>query len=136
MGLERFVLMGHSKGGYLSACYTLRHPSRVIHLVLVSPGGIPSNGNDPVTTTKATGGMVRTDPRNPTPRAIPRWLWGTVAFLWESNLTPGQLVRFLGPCAPCAARAATRDRFRRLVKSRPLDGVTYEMGEWRSSYHH
>ena len=26
MGLDKFVLLGHSLGGYLSACYALQHP--------------------------------------------------------------------------------------------------------------
>ena len=26
MGLDKFILMGHSLGGYLSACYALKHP--------------------------------------------------------------------------------------------------------------
>jgi pimeloyl-ACP methyl ester carboxylesterase len=34
-GLDKMVLMGHSMGGYLSACYALRHPERVQHLILM-----------------------------------------------------------------------------------------------------
>ena len=26
MGLGKFILLGHSLGGYLSACYALKHP--------------------------------------------------------------------------------------------------------------
>jgi pimeloyl-ACP methyl ester carboxylesterase len=57
-GLDRIVLCGHSLGGYLSACYAMRHPQHVQHLILMCPAGVgrkpadwqpPSSLRDPWT---------------------------------------------------------------------------------------
>ncbi|XP_076470644.1 (Lyso)-N-acylphosphatidylethanolamine lipase-like isoform X2 [Babylonia areolata] len=46
MGLEKFILLGHSLGGFLSAAYTLRYPQHVKHLILVDPWGMPRRPTD------------------------------------------------------------------------------------------
>lgn len=39
MGLERFILLGHSFGGYLSTAYAIKYPDRICHLIPADPWG-------------------------------------------------------------------------------------------------
>ena len=41
VGLEKFILLGHSLGGFLSCAYAIRYPNRVRHLILDDPWGFP-----------------------------------------------------------------------------------------------
>jgi len=47
MKLERFILLGHSMGGFLSSAYALKYPERVAHLVLADPWGYPKKPENP-----------------------------------------------------------------------------------------
>jgi abhydrolase domain-containing protein 5 len=41
MQLEKFVLLGHSMGGFLATSYAIRYPNRVSHVILADPWGFP-----------------------------------------------------------------------------------------------
>ncbi|XP_074644135.1 1-acylglycerol-3-phosphate O-acyltransferase ABHD5-like [Tubulanus polymorphus] len=41
MGLEQFILLGHSLGGFLASSYTISYPQHVKHLILADPWGFP-----------------------------------------------------------------------------------------------
>eukprot|EP01133_Synstelium_polycarpum_P002953 gene2953-3395_t len=43
---EKFNILGHSLGGYLSTCFSLRHPEKVKSLVLADAWGIPHRPED------------------------------------------------------------------------------------------
>jgi len=47
MKLDRFILVGHSMGGFLSSAYALKYPERVSRLVLVDPWGYPKKPDNP-----------------------------------------------------------------------------------------
>lgn len=40
VGLKRFLLIGHSLGGYLAINYTLKYPGNIVRLYLISPAGV------------------------------------------------------------------------------------------------
>ena len=39
VGLEKFIMCGHSLGGFIAAAYTIQYPERIHHLVLADPWG-------------------------------------------------------------------------------------------------
>ena len=78
VGLEKFVLLGHSMGAFLATAYTIKHPHRVRHLVLVDPWGFPTG---------------------PTDQELEKMMTPFQRFIWKVlvNIKPFAIVRAVGP---------------------------------------
>lgn len=44
--LDKFILLGHSMGGFLAASYAIKYPEHVKHLILADPWGLPERPTD------------------------------------------------------------------------------------------
>jgi pimeloyl-ACP methyl ester carboxylesterase len=88
MDLDRFTLLGHSFGAYLSSVYALQHPSRVDHLLLADPWGVPRKPD--ISTRKTTF----------------FWKFVTTA---ASHMNPLSIIRVLGPFGPGLIERFRRD---------------------------
>jgi len=77
-GLDKFCLLGHSFGGYLSSAYALNHPDHVSHLILADPWGMPEK------------------PKEEQARRIPIWIKVLYHVLFK-HLNPLAGLRMAGP---------------------------------------
>ena len=78
VGISKFILLGHSLGGFIACSYALRYPEHVRHLILADPWGMnekPPPGEEPI--------------------RIPRWARIVAAML--SPFNPLSAVRAAGP---------------------------------------
>lgn len=101
--LYEFVLVGHSFGGYVASCYSLIFRQRVKQLLLISPAGITSRGEDHNRALE----MNQSD----TARRLRRKL---VSWLWKSGVTLASFLRAAGPFADRLVKLYTRKRFHML----------------------
>ncbi|KAK2452325.1 alpha/beta-Hydrolases superfamily protein [Trifolium repens] len=90
--LSKFILLGHSFGGYIASKYALKHPEHVQHLVLVGSAGFSSE------TERIT-------------KFLSTWKGSILNQIWESNLTPQTIIRGLGPWGPDLVHRYTSARF-------------------------
>lgn len=97
-GLDRFILLGHSLGGYLATCYALKYPQHVDHLVLVCPAGVPKKP-DAWESRFLSGPAWRTN------------MFRLVGWAWQRGVTPGSFVRLLGPWGPGIVKKYVAGRF-------------------------
>lgn len=68
LGIDRFILVGHSMGGRISVKYTMGNPERVSSLILISASGAPRKENTPQP-------MALRLMRNPLGRFLVKRIW-------------------------------------------------------------
>ena len=89
MKLERFVLAGHSLGGYIVGNYALKYHQYVEKLQLISPIGIRVEPEDETWEDR----MARKAENGAGP---PNWVRPLVKCVWVNKLSPFEVGRFLG----------------------------------------
>ena len=89
VGLERFVLLGHSLGGFLSLSYAMTHPHRVRHLILDDPWGFPERSEEPPSPHPSSASSPTRSRRMP--------MWARVGAVFMSKFNPLTPVRVAGP---------------------------------------
>lgn len=100
MTLDKFILLGHSFGGFLAASYAIKYPERVEHLILADPWGFPERPLD-------VGERYN----------FPFWVKAIGAILQPFN--PLFIVRTAGPLGPKLLQKARPDlihKFSGMVK--------------------
>lgn len=83
VGLEKFILLGHSFGAFLSAAYAIKYPSHVRHLVLNDPWGFT------VRVEEMESGRGRKYP-----------MWITAVAMVITKFNPFTPIRVAGPAGP------------------------------------
>ncbi|KAH3684775.1 hypothetical protein WICPIJ_004239 [Wickerhamomyces pijperi] len=139
--IDKFYLIGHSLGGYLSSLYALKYPEHVRKLVLISPVGVEtsvydlsSTGNDQGSERlegpdierevgahyKDTDSVAEPSLKKSSSLHVPDAngyvsripnLPSYLKFVWDRNLSPFSLVRFMGPWGPSITSRWSFNRF-------------------------
>ncbi|KAF3061425.1 putative cardiolipin-specific deacylase, mitochondrial [Daldinia childiae] len=154
--IEKFTLLGHSLGGYLSVSYALKYPGHVNKLILASPVGIPEDPYavnadmpepmestfqdeftmDQQSTTEShnidgLNGNKKVQQQEAKKRPYPSWL----VWLWDANVSPFSIVRLAGPLGPRLASGWTSRRFNHLTseEKQTLHDYAYSIFRQRGS---
>ncbi|KAK6174529.1 hypothetical protein SNE40_017787 [Patella caerulea] len=88
--LEKFVLMGHSLGGFLASAYAIKYPKCVQHLILADPWGFPEK-----------------PPVNQEQQRLPGWIRLLATMIKPFNPLAG--LRAAGPWGPSLVRRIRPD---------------------------
>ena len=92
VGLEKFILLGHSLGGFISLSYAMTHPQRVRHLILDDPWGFPERLDESPHTAMPPNSSSSLPPR---PQRMP--VWARVGAVFMAKFNPLAPIRVAGP---------------------------------------
>jgi pimeloyl-ACP methyl ester carboxylesterase len=81
---SKFSFIGHSLGGLLATEYAMKYPEQVKNLYLISPAGFNSSKNN--------NGALPVEKNSNVPTGL-----RLLDAAWQNNITPGALVRAMGP---------------------------------------
>lgn len=92
--LTKFILVGHSFGGYICGNYTLNYPEHVQKLILISPIGlrIQEEGEKAIERTMAK----MKEAQNTYGKQPPAWAKAMLKYAWKKKITPFQVARGFG----------------------------------------
>ncbi|OBR02767.1 Alpha beta hydrolase [Colletotrichum higginsianum IMI 349063] len=157
--IDKFTLIGHSLGGYLSVAYALKYPGHLKKLILASPVGIPEDpyavnaampepeestfqneftqdqntvtNDDRNSMTSRASKSGAKNSNNAPKRPLPGWL----VWLWDANVSPFSIVRFTGPLGPRFVSGWTSRRFNHLppAESQSLHDYAFSIFRQRGS---
>jgi pimeloyl-ACP methyl ester carboxylesterase len=106
VGLEKFILVGHSLGGLLSASYAMKYPKRVEKLVLVGCAGVghpPEDYDDDLVFLKEKYQVK--------PWTFRSLFISNAKRIWNSNWTPFSIIRCAGPWGRNLVTAGVKRRY-------------------------
>lgn len=110
MNLDKFVLVGHSLGGYLVSSYAMKYPEKIKHLIVVDPWGYPEL------------------PPESQRRNIPVWIRAIATII--SPFNPLAVLRAAGPFGPGLVK-----RFRPDLQAKFSDVLEHDDAIFDYIYH-
>ncbi|ELT93584.1 hypothetical protein CAPTEDRAFT_162120 [Capitella teleta] len=116
MDLDKFILLGHSLGGFLAASYTIKYPERVKHLILADPWGFPNPPD------------IADGPR------LPLFIRGIIKVLQSFN--PFSFLRAAGPFGPRLVRKLRSDltqKFSHMLDEHTVSDYIYQCNAQKPS---
>jgi cardiolipin-specific phospholipase len=115
--LKDFVLVGHSFGGYVASCFSLRFRHRVQQLMLISPAGLTNRGEEHNRALE----MNQSDTGRRIRRKIAGWFW-------KQSITLGTFLRASGPFAHRLVKTYTREKFS-ILPENELEALEHYLGQ-------